>query len=54
MIEDGHNIYAADIKDATYYDTGNPLDYMKTVIEFGLDREDIGPELKRYLQDKLL
>lgn len=54
MIEDGHKIYAAEIKDATYYDTGNPLDYMKTVIEFGLDRPDIGPELKNYLRDKLL
>lgn len=54
MIDDGHKIFAANINDAVYYDTGNPLDYMKTVVEFGLKREDIGEDLRKYLQDKLL
>jgi len=54
MINDGHKIFAANIEDAVYYDTGNPLDYMKTVVEFGLKRDDIGEDLKNYLRDKLL
>lgn len=30
--------------------TGDPLRYLKTVIEFALERKDIGPELKQYLK----
>lgn len=32
------------------YDIGNKLDFIKTNIEFGLKREDIGPELAKYLK----
>ncbi len=32
------------------YDIGNKLDFIKTNIEFGLKREDIGPELAEYLK----
>ncbi len=32
------------------YDIGNKLDFIKTNIEFGLKREDIGAELKDYLK----
>ena len=53
MIEDGHHMYGCEIKDGTYYDTGNPLEYLKTVFDFGLQREDIGPELKEHLRKKL-
>jgi UTP--glucose-1-phosphate uridylyltransferase len=35
------------------YDTGNPLDYLKTVIEFALRREDIGEDLLRFLAEKI-
>jgi UTP--glucose-1-phosphate uridylyltransferase len=31
--------------------TGDPLRYMKTMVEFALEREDIGPDFKRYLKD---
>jgi UTP--glucose-1-phosphate uridylyltransferase len=30
--------------------TGDPLRYMKTMVEFALDRKDIGPEFSRYLK----
>jgi UTP--glucose-1-phosphate uridylyltransferase len=53
MIEDGHKIYALEIKNGTFYDTGNPLEYLKTVFDFALQREDIGPKLSEYLQKKL-
>ena len=32
------------------YDIGNKLDFLKTNIEFGLKRDDIGPDLAEYLK----
>jgi UTP--glucose-1-phosphate uridylyltransferase len=53
MIEDGHHIYAREIQNGTFYDTGNKLEYLKTVVDFALDREDLGPELREFLQQRL-
>ncbi len=53
MINDGHHIYACDVKGGVYYDTGNPLEYLKTVFDFALQRDDIGPELGDHLRKKL-
>lgn len=53
MIDDGHHIYGLDVKGGAYYDTGNPLEYMKTVFDFALEEEDIGPELREHLRKKL-
>lgn len=53
MIADGHNFYGLEIKNGTYYDTGNKLEYLKTVFDLALKRDDIGPELRIYLQNKL-
>ncbi len=53
MINDGHHIYGCDIRNGTYYDTGNPLEYLKTVYQFALARDDIGPALAEYLKQKL-
>ena len=52
MISDGHHMYGLEV-DGTYYDTGNPLEYLKTVFDFALKREGIGPELEAYLRKKL-
>lgn len=53
MIKDGLHIYGCEIQNGTYYDTGNPLEYLKTVFDFALERPDIGQELSDYLRDKL-
>jgi UTP--glucose-1-phosphate uridylyltransferase len=53
LIEDGHHIWGCEIQNGTYYDTGNPLEYLKTVFNFALEREDIGPALQDYLRNKL-
>lgn len=53
MVEDGHHIYGCEIQDGIYYDTGNQLEYLKTVFDFAIEREDIGPELRDHLQKKL-
>lgn len=53
MVADGKKAYAVEIKGATFYDTGNKLDYMKTVIDFALKRDDLGPALREYLTELL-
>jgi UTP--glucose-1-phosphate uridylyltransferase len=40
----GVPLYAVEIKNAKYYDTGNKLEYMKTVVELGLKHPDINGE----------
>lgn len=53
MIKDNKPFYGCLIQNSERYDTGNPLDYLKTVFEFALKNEDIGPALKEYLKAKL-
>ena len=43
-------VYACEIKDATYYDTGNIFEYLKTVIELGLKHPHLNGELRNYLK----
>lgn len=50
MLADGHKIMAAEIKNGRYYDAGDKLEYMKTVVDFALRREDIGESFKAYLK----
>jgi len=53
MLADGKPFYACEIKNSQRYDTGNPLDYLKTVFDFALARNDVGPQLADYLRKKL-
>lgn len=50
MIEDNIQIIAAEIQNAKYYDAGNKLEYLKTVVDFALQHDDIRQEFKDYLQ----
>jgi UTP--glucose-1-phosphate uridylyltransferase len=50
MIKDGKRVLAAEIKGGKYYDTGNKLEYLKTVVEFGLKHPDINGEFLKYLK----
>ena len=50
MLKDGMRMMAVEIKEGHYYDTGNKLEYMKTVIEFALKHPDIKPGLEEYLK----
>jgi UTP--glucose-1-phosphate uridylyltransferase len=47
----GVSLYAVEIKNAKYYDTGNKLEYMKTVVELGLKHPDINGEFKKFLKE---
>lgn len=42
-------VYALEIKNGKYYDTGNKLEYLKTVVEFALEHTQINGEFRRYL-----
>ncbi|GAA1951939.1 UTP--glucose-1-phosphate uridylyltransferase [Catenulispora subtropica] len=33
------------------YDTGNPIDYLKTVVQLAVDRPDLGKEFREWLSD---
>lgn len=48
--EQGIPIYACEIKDSKYYDTGNKLEYLKTVVEFALVHPDLNGEFRLYLK----
>ena len=53
MIDDGHEFYAREIIGGKFYDTGNPLEYLKTTIDFGLKHEKYGSELRRFIESRL-
>lgn len=50
MLEDGKEVYAAEIKNGKYYDTGNKLEYLKTVVEFALKHPDMNGSFREYLK----
>ena len=53
MIEDGHKFYARDIVEGRFYDTGNPLEYLKTTIDFGLNHPEFGGALRDYMHKRI-
>lgn len=50
MLQDGKRVIAAEIKDGKYYDTGNKLEYLKTVVEFALNHPEIKEKFSSYLK----
>jgi len=49
--EEGVPLYAVEIENGKYFDTGNKLEYMKTAVELALKHEEIGVEFKEYLTE---
>lgn len=45
------DVYAVEIKNGKYYDTGNKLEYLKAVVEFGLKHEDLKKDFSDYLKN---
>lgn len=52
MIADGHEVYGT-IIEGRRYDTGDKLEYLKTVVDFALDHEELGEDFRSYLRTKL-
>lgn len=53
MMTDGKSLLALPIENCTYYDTGNKLEYLKTVVDFGLKDATLGPDFEKFLKQKL-
>lgn len=49
-VERGGIFLAKEVDDGEWLTTGDPLNYLKAVIKYALDREDIGSDLKSFLQ----
>jgi len=50
LIRQGYPVYGCEIKNGKYYDTGNKIEYLKTVIEFALNHPDFSQEIKEYIK----
>jgi UTP--glucose-1-phosphate uridylyltransferase len=44
-------VYACEVKGGKYYDTGNKMEYLKTVVEFALQHKDLNGEFRKYLKN---
>jgi len=49
--EQGTPVYAVEIENGKYYDTGNKIEYMKTVVELALEHKDVNGEFRQFLKD---
>jgi UTP--glucose-1-phosphate uridylyltransferase len=47
-------VYAIEIQNGKYYDTGNKFEYLKTVVEFALQHEEINGDFRQFLKSLTL
>lgn len=50
MLADGKRVLAQEIHGGKYYDTGNKLEYLKTVVEFALKHKEVSEEFRAWLK----
>lgn len=48
--EQGEQVHAIPIENGTYYDCGNILEYMKTIVELGLEHEKLGNDFREWIK----
>jgi UTP--glucose-1-phosphate uridylyltransferase len=53
MMDDGHDFWGLKIKNGNYYDTGDKLEYLKTVVDFALMHDDLKDDFKEFLKGKV-
>ncbi|HSN03304.1 MAG TPA: sugar phosphate nucleotidyltransferase [Acidimicrobiales bacterium] len=53
LIDDGHFLLGYEIENARYFDTGDKFEYLKTIIDLGLEDEHLGPALRAHLTRSL-
>jgi len=49
-IKGGGEFYAKKVEDGEWLTTGDPLNYLKAILKYAQDRDDIGQELKDLLK----
>jgi UTP--glucose-1-phosphate uridylyltransferase len=52
LIDEGHPVHVV-VHRGSRHDLGNPGGYLKAAVDFALDREDYGPDLRRWLVERL-
>lgn len=52
-VKQGGKFYAKKIHGGEWLTTGDPLNYMKTILKYAFDRSDIGPEIKKFAKELL-
>ncbi|MCS3780923.1 UTP--glucose-1-phosphate uridylyltransferase [Tsukamurella ocularis] len=52
LITEGHPVHVV-VHRGTRHDLGNPGGYLKAAVDLALDRDDYGPDLRDWLQDRL-
>jgi UTP--glucose-1-phosphate uridylyltransferase len=52
MIAEGHPVHVV-VHRGSRHDLGNPGGYLKAAVDFALEREEYGPELRRWLLRRL-
>jgi len=50
MLEADEPVYGIEYQNYRYFDTGDKLGYLKTMVELGLESKEFGEEFKEYLQ----
>ncbi|MFI5275236.1 MAG: UTP--glucose-1-phosphate uridylyltransferase [Candidatus Saccharimonadales bacterium] len=53
MIDAGHPYFAYEVANGHYYDAGNKLEYLKTMIDFALQNDEISDDFREYLKSKV-
>jgi UTP--glucose-1-phosphate uridylyltransferase len=51
-VRNGGKVVVKEVEGGEWLTTGDPLNFLKTTIEYAFDRPDIGEEFKSYLKDK--
>lgn len=51
LIKTGYPVYACEIENGKYFDTGNKLEYMKTVVDLALQHPELKEPFKAFLKD---
>lgn len=52
LIEEGHPVHVV-VHRGARHDLGNPGGYLKAAVDFALERDDYGPELRQWLVERL-
>jgi UTP--glucose-1-phosphate uridylyltransferase len=52
LIKEGHPVHAV-VHRGSRHDLGNPGGYLKAAVDFALDRDDYGPDLREWLVARL-
>ena len=51
MLADGKKLHGLEIT-GNRYDTGDKLGYLRATVDYALDREDIGEDFRKFLEEK--